>query len=145
MNKRTKLLCTLLNCEEMDLWMLNNVTYDLDEVIKVYRETNWRTPMLNDILHTVIVMGILEILEAAKKRNDELFNKKGTEKEEEEYWTTADCKLDDFSIKCDGIATRVFCVANFAAYKEYLANEVKQFKKKTGLEIEFAPKERNPV
>lgn len=147
MNKANEaLLAELLECGIDDLVMLDDIDYDLTNVVDHYKE-NGETPTLNDLLEAVFERGQTLIVDGwfieLGEREDELEQMKGNlyvdhvrkaELEEEIEELNALNPWEDIEWYCNCLDTS-WWMHNADTYRKYLGSYVKEAEKLTGFEL----------
>lgn len=134
---RDWLLMELLHCREYDLSLLDNVGYDLCDII----ETDSTFPFdLNYVMRQVFELGYSQIAQAVNDRICELeaiSNER--ELEEDEELELSELRTlepsEDFESFHNYIDTHVWCERNKEIYKKYLSEALDDFAEGTGFEI----------
>lgn len=135
-----KLLCTMLDCGECDLEMLDRVGYDWEDVLE---QMDW--PDVSDlsfpgILRAVVDFGIVEVKEALNARIIELeYIQSRRELSEGEQDELQDLRLlnPDVDIQAgyNYRDTHVWFAQNGPVYRKYLGNAVDEFEENIGFHL----------
>lgn len=150
MNKQKELLTAILGCGEMDLEVLEDIEYDLYEIIKRIKE-NEQELALNNLIRNVFVQGVSD-LQYAFNNNKENIREKINEKisdgvdedctyeEYKNYFDELDLlyevsPIEDFSYYINGTDSHVY-MKHLDFYRRYLPDEVDDIEYNMGWHFE---------
>lgn len=136
--EKSNLFRVLLNCGELDVDMLFNVTYDWFDI---FEECSLpENPGFNDLMGAALEYGLVQLQDAINSRIDELKDVSTDEITEEEKEELSELeKLDtnqDFDIYLNYLDTHLTCIHHQSIYNEYLLDAIKEVEEGVGLEVE---------
>lgn len=146
MNVRDDLLMTILECGSMDLGILDDVGYDLGEIVQDLIDMGLK-PTLNAITNAIFIKGQYELQEAVeekilekKQEQDELSNCEGHENEyyisQKEIDELASLNpMEDMSWFCNCLDTSCWLEDNEGIYMKYLSEEIEEIENNMGFEF----------
>lgn len=138
MDKLREKMCKMLKCEPEDLKILDAVRYTWTEVQPILERIGCERPTLDQVINTVLRMGVGDICKAIGRRNNELVRKKNrTEEEQKAFQALVGASFMDFTINVNGRDSRILCTAHKETYQKYLRKTIKEVEHKTGFPIEF--------
>lgn len=143
MNARDDLLMTILECGSMDLDILDDVGYDLGEIVRDLIDMGLK-PTLNAITNAIFIKGRHELQEAIEEKVLEKKDLQGktddTDEGEKEYDSLQE-EIDvleslnpdrDMNWYCNWLDTSCWFSENEAVYWKYLANEIRRIEDNMG-------------
>lgn len=151
MNKEKELLMAILDCGETDLEMLDDIKYDLYEIIKHMKE-NEQELTLNNLIRNVFLQGASD-LQYAFNNNKENIREKINEKisdgvdekdctyeEYKNYFDELDLlyevsPMEDLGYYINGIDSHVY-MKHLDFYRRYLPDEVDNIEYNMGWQFE---------
>ena len=133
--------CAVLGCGTYDLAMLDDVQYDVTEIILGLMTDNYGEFNINDVMREVFHMGVVDIENAIDQRLDEIGRLGGDDEpdeiKEERAALLALCPVDDIESFHNFIDTHVWITPEHHAqdYRRYLGDALDEFAENTGFEI----------
>lgn len=132
MTNQDIILTTVLKCGTEDLHILDDVQYDLSEIVDDLIDEGIR-PTLNAITSMVFYTAAMDLAYHIKEQISELEQNERSNEEDKEL--NALRKLDtskDIGWYCNCLDTSVYFVQNEAVYKKYIPEKIKEIEEQTG-------------
>lgn len=137
------ILMRLLNCGSLDLSMLDDIGYDLDEIIDELQEDGCLS--LNNIFESVFNKGIQEVYEALEDIKKIIKDDIEDEDTDEEEHNAFECELkeleklnpeEDIDYFTNCLDTHISINNNQDIYRDYLIDDLKEIEKNMGFDFE---------
>ena len=141
MTQQQCILTSLLKCGSMDLELLEQINYDLDDILGDLLDNGMLN--LNELFSAVFQKGQSELQNIIDERKTDLINEiEGLTEQDAEYEELNQELLDldnlsledDFSWFTNCLDTHIFLV-NLETYKKYFADEISDIENKMGFEF----------
>lgn len=136
--EKSNLFRVLLNCGELDVNMLLNVTYDW---VDIFEECSPPDNLdFGGLMWVALEYGLVQLQDAINNRIDELKDigaDEITEEEQEELNELEKLDTDqDFDIYLNYLDTHLTCIHHQSIYNEYLLDAIKEVEEGVGLKVE---------
>lgn len=137
------LLCCLLGCGTLDLDILDDVGYDLGEIVEDL-QSNGIKPTLNAITDKIFLKGQQTLSEKLQEKLDEMAQERdGYDGDSEEYEGLQEkidelesCDPDeDVDWFCNYLDTSIWFTDNEEIYRKYLSDEISEIEDDMGFDF----------
>ena len=144
LTERDNLLCSILQCGELDLAILDDVGYDLGEI---YDElvADGIKPTLNIITNEIFIRGLVELENSLNDKLADLkeelleYDEDSVEYRELRVQIDSLCMCEpenDVDWFCNCLDTSIWFIRNEEIYQQFLADEIKEIEMNMGFEFE---------
>lgn len=130
MTNQEAILCGLLDCGTADLPMLEDINYDIEDIVQELSQDGCLS--LNNIFESVFRRGISDLQGAISDKKQD-FEGEGN-KEDAEKLSCLDPERD-VEYYCNCLDTHIYFKDNEETYREYLGEEISDIEDRMGFEF----------
>ena len=130
MTNQEAILCSLLDCGTADLPMLEDINYDVEDIVQELSQDSCLS--LNNIFESVFQRGISDLQGAVNDLKQDFENEDNKEDAEKLSCLNPEKDVEYF---CNCLDTHVYFTNNEDTYRKYLAEEIGNIEDRMGFEF----------